>query len=231
MPLPFLCRVFLVFFLSAAFVLGCSKGPRLRVDDDLLASVGAGQSQGVIQARAEWEKARDAENRAELAIAEAQNDVRLVRAELDVARSELDQAKTQVDISRRAAEPSAIQSSEERLAVTKARVDEKQRKVTWHQRKVELARARLQAAKRRTVYHEALYQLARAKAVQGKQGAEDISVSRFELQASEFKTRLAREEQEVAAVGIEVEEAERAWREALARVQALSAAPARAGGR
>ncbi len=230
MPLSRVLYTTLLAAFIASLFLGCAKGPRLRVDDSLLAALPAGRTQGVIEARSERDKAKDAENQAERAIVEAQNELRLVRSELDVARSEHDQAKTQVGISRSSGDPGAIQSSEDRLAVTTARVEERRRKVTLYQRKVELARARYEAARRRTYYKEALVELAKARAVQGEPGADDVSVSRFELQASEFKTRLAREEQEVASVGIEVEEAERAWREALARVEALSGAPARAGG-
>lgn len=201
----------------------------MRVDDELVSKLGAGRTQSVIQARAELEKAKDAEREAKQAIDRARDELKLVRSELDVARSEEDQAETQVDISRAAGDAGAIESSEDRLALCEARVEEKREKVTLYRRRVELARARHAAAERRTRYHEALVELEKARAVQGEPGAEDISVSRFELQASEFNTKLSRSEQEVASVGIEVEEAERDWREALARVEALSGAPARAG--
>ncbi len=219
-----------LFLLSIALALGCARGPNLRVDDGLLDDLSPREMEELSEARAARDSALEDEIAAERAVIDARESLGVVRAEFEVARSEHEQSEARVEISRRGGDARAVQSSEDRQAVSTARMEERRRKTILAQRRVELAAASLKYTRCKAHYLDAKVQLLKARTIQGESTPRRLRLERFQAQAEEYEEPLVLARQELESVTVEVAEAEQDWREASARLEALRASPTRAAG-
>lgn len=214
-------------FVFALLLAGCASGPEMQVDENLLSGLGPGQMQGVIAARSDRDVAFDAYSKAQQDKVGGQNELMVAKTELEIAKSELDHAEAKASIAKGGTNED-FQRAQDEVAVKSAQIESRKYNVTWRQRRIELLDAKESLGKKKLEMQEARVEAAKARAVQDLDRAEvrDISVSRFDLQVTQYKSGVAGAEQEAASVAVEVEEALKALQSAKARLQALQGTPA-----
>jgi len=213
--------------LGTLALVGCASGPSMRVDEKLLTDLPPGQMQGVIRARAEHDMAVDAFKKAQADALAAAAQVKVVKTELELAKSEVEHAKAKAEIAKNGSELD-YQRAQDETTLREAMVAQKRSLLTLRTRQQEYAESAAGLAEVRQELSEARVEAAKARAVQGidKAAVREISISRFDLQVSEYKSNVADAEQSLAGVGVEVEEAQHSYESASARVEALRGTPA-----
>jgi len=199
--------------LLCMMLIGCSSGPKYKIDDSVLAQIPTAEKQMVMAAQQEQNVAKDE-------LLKAKADLSQVDRELDIAENEYKASKLGVDsaeLSKKSAEASGdvnqkgkadrdLRVAELGKKTGDAKVDFLSRKKKWMKATLEAAEIHAQAA-------DSKVELEKAKLAQSKgiKPSDDFNVMNFETETLEKSKKYSEAKLDADKMKASVDDLERKW--------------------
>lgn len=169
----------------------CSSGPKYRVDDAVLADLAVTEKQGMLNAAAEVNQAKEELNKAHADLATVERDVAVVDSEYGQSKLEVTKAKADVELAETSKDLSRVTAAKSKLSQTQIAKESADAKLDWYKQKRSYAKALVEVAETHGAAAAARYEQEKARLVEAKGRKPDanFNIAHFDQQAAESKLK------------------------------------------
>lgn len=169
----------------------CSSGPKHKVDEAILSDVPIQQKQGMLDAKADIERAAEERRLAQAKLASTNEELRIAKAAREQAKLEVSKDQARLDLAEKRKNTDTIRQVQDRMRVTQLGVTASDARLDWltqrqkaNQSEVDLAKAKEQVA-------DARFELEKAQLAvhEHRQPSNDFRVSQFQQQLTDTERR------------------------------------------